>query len=73
MRQGYADARLPARPADDLGLFRTEGGDTAPTFPLLRRLTRASCIEPQRRKGWCAEPTEPGNVLGMFFQTPIYE
>lgn len=28
---------------------------------------------PGRRKGWCAGPTEPGNVFVMFFQTPIYE
>jgi hypothetical protein len=24
-------------------------------------------------KTWYAEPTGPGNVLLMFFQTPIYE
>ncbi|MFE2547474.1 hypothetical protein ACFXGI_02805 [Streptomyces sp. NPDC059355] len=28
---------------------------------------------PGRRKGWCAGPTEPGNVFVMFFQRPIYE
>jgi hypothetical protein len=24
-------------------------------------------------KTWCAETTEPGNVVVMFFQRPIYE
>ncbi|MBB5937540.1 hypothetical protein FHS42_004621 [Streptomyces zagrosensis] len=28
---------------------------------------------PGQRKGWCAGPTEAGNVFVMFFQTPIYE
>lgn len=23
--------------------------------------------------GWCAGPTEPGNLFVMFFQPPIYE
>ncbi|MEK2494421.1 hypothetical protein WN990_33230 [Kitasatospora purpeofusca] len=26
-----------------------------------------------QRKGWYAGPVEPGNVLVVFFPTPIYE
>lgn len=26
----------------------------------------------ERRQVWCAGPTEPGNVFGMFFQTAIF-
>ncbi|NEE47866.1 hypothetical protein G3M55_25065, partial [Streptomyces sp. SID8455] len=39
---------------------------TAPTS----RKTRSTA---GRRGGWCARPTEPGNVFVIFFQTPIYE
>ncbi len=41
-----------------------------------KRLPRALAEGPAdagAAKSWRAGPTEPGNVLVMFFQTPIYE
>lgn len=41
-----------------------------------KRLTRALADGPAdagAAKTWCAGPTEPGNVMVMFFQTPVYE
>lgn len=48
------------------------GGPAAPIWTCPGRSPKARPT-PGQRKGWCAGPTEPGNVFVMFFQTPIYE
>ncbi|MFR9788511.1 hypothetical protein ACL07V_07505 [Streptomyces sp. MB22_4] len=53
-------------PADVLGRPRMRTW----TFPGRPAKARP---RPGRRKGWCAGPMEPGNVIVMFFQAPMYE
>ncbi|MEU5400602.1 hypothetical protein ABZ348_15085 [Streptomyces sp. NPDC005963] len=65
----YADPRHRTAP-DGVAAQRTAATLRASDAAAQRRPWG---FHPDCRTHWCAVPTEPGNVLVVFFQTPIYE
>ncbi|MEU5241945.1 hypothetical protein [Streptomyces lydicus] len=49
------------------------GGAEIPGRKRLPRVLAEGPADAGAAQSWCAGPAEPGNVLVMFFQTPIYE